>query len=293
VVGTRAYERLPLNQRAKVLLADRQALFDLYLKDISRGGLFIETEQVFVLRSRIEITLEVEKGGALTLEGEVVHVVSKEQAAAWGCPAGIGVQFSNLDDDKRDRLESYLDGVRARLDQELGDAPFDTQIVDQVERGNRKGDLYAVLGIDLKADDIEIEVAAEMRIQALVTLLARTDVTPQLRSRIAAAKNAAERAASMLRDPVKRGGYLFRSSNLSPEQLADLIARWPGVRAEVQRQWEQTFPVNADESRRLAKLAQQTAASKDLDGARKTAALAIKKNPFLFELRDALRGWKG
>lgn len=292
-MGTRQYERLPVNQRAKVLLPDRQALFDMYLKDISRGGLFVETEQVFALRSRIEITLEVAKGGALALEGEVVHVVSKEQAAAWGCAAGIGVQFSNLDEDKRDRLESYLDGVRARLDQELGDAPFDTHIVDQVERGGRRGDLYAVLGIDLKADDIEIEVAAEMRNQALGTLLARTDVTPQLRSRIAGAKNAAERAAAMLRDPVKRAGYLFRSSNLAPEQLADLIARWPAVRTEVERQWEQAFPVNAEESRRLARLAHQAAEKKDLDGAHKTAALALKKNPFLFELRDALRSWKG
>jgi uncharacterized protein (TIGR02266 family) len=291
-VGTREHERLPVNQRVKVQLADRQALFDLYLKDISRGGLFVETEQPFALRSRIEITLEVEKGGALLIEGEVVHVVTGEQAAAWGCPAGVGVQFSNLDEDKRDRLESFLDGVRARLDQELGDAPFDTHLVKQVELGNRTGDLYAVLGIDLKADDVEIEVAAEMRNQALGTLLARTDVTPRLRERVAAAKNAAERAASMLRDPLRRAGYLYRSSDLPPEQLADLVARWPAVRAEVERLWEQAFPVNAEESQRLAKLARQAAEQKDIPGARKTAALALKKNPFLFELRDALRGWK-
>jgi len=291
-VGTREHERLPVNQRVKVQLADRQALFDLYLKDISRGGLFVETEQPLPLRARIEVTLAVDKDGALAIEGEVVHVVGKEQAAAWGCAAGVGVQFSNLDADKRDRLESYLDGVRARLDQELGDAPFDTNLIDQVERGSRKGDLYAVLGVDLKADDVEIEVAAEMRNQALGSLLARTDVTPQLRTRIAAAKNAAERAATMLRDPARRGGYLFRSSNLPPEQLADLVSRWPAVRAEVARQWEQAFPANAEESRRLAKVAQQAVEVKDVAGARRTAALALKKNPFLFELRDALRGWK-
>jgi uncharacterized protein (TIGR02266 family) len=196
-VGTREHERLPVNQRVKVQLADRQALFDLYLKDISRGGLFVETEQPLPLRARIEVTLAVDKDGALAIEGEVVHVVSKEQAVAWGGEAGVGVQFSNLDDDKRDRLESFLDGVRARLDQELGDAPFDTHIVDLVERGNRTGDVYAVLGVDLKADDIEIEVAAEMRSQVLGGLLARTDVTPSLRARIAAAKNATDRAATV------------------------------------------------------------------------------------------------
>ncbi|MBN2361862.1 MAG: PilZ domain-containing protein [Deltaproteobacteria bacterium] len=291
-MGTREHERLPVNQRARVQLADRQALFDLYLKDISRGGLFVETDQPFALRSRIEITLEVEKGGALQIEGEVVHIVTREQAAAWGCAAGVGVQFSDLDLEKRDRLESYLDGVRARLDQELGDAPFDTHIVDQVERGNRRGDLYAVLGIDLQADEVEIEVAVEMRTRALAALLARTDVTPQLRQRIAGAKNAAERAAAVLRDPTRRGSYLFRSSNLPPEQLADLVARWPGVRAEVQRQWEQAFPANAEESQRLARVAQQAFEKKDGAGARQTAALALKKNPFLFELRDALRTWK-
>jgi hypothetical protein len=64
------------------------------------------------------------------------------------------------------------------------------------------------------------------------------------------------------------------------------------VRAEIQRLWELAFPANADESRRLAKVAQLAAEKKDFAGARQTAMLAIKKNPFLFALRDALRTWK-
>ena len=55
--------------------------------------------------------------------------------------------------------------------------------------------------------------------------------------------------------------------------------------------WSQSFPEQASGSQRLAQLAISAAKQGDLKGARQSAKLALSENPFLFELRDAMKTW--
>ena len=49
MVRRRRAERLPLRRRVSVKLADRQALQEMYVQDISHGGLFVATQRGFCL----------------------------------------------------------------------------------------------------------------------------------------------------------------------------------------------------------------------------------------------------
>jgi len=291
-MANRQYERLPVHQRVSVNLPDREALYELYLKDISRGGVFVRTDQQFDMRSKVEIIIEVEAAGALVLVGEVVHSVTKEQATSWGGTPGVGVQFVDLDEDKRDLLESYLDGIRNRLDDELKAAPFDTALIEQVEKAQRTGDLYGVLGAEVKADTIQIQVAVETRSEVMSTFLKREGLKDTLKKRIISSRLALQRAGAVLGDERKRAGYLFRSKVMDHEELAGLVQKIPEARAELTKIWETIHPVECATAKRMAELADDAAAKGDLKSALKSVQLALKQHPFLFELREKSADWE-
>ncbi|MFH1807707.1 MAG: PilZ domain-containing protein [Pseudomonadota bacterium] len=286
---TRAHERLPANQRVDVRYTDRDQLYQAYLTDISRGGLFVCTDQSHALRDPIEVNIEVEGSGILVLQGEVVHVVTAEQARAFNGQAGVGVQFHDLDGERKELLEEFLDGLRERLDRVLQKAPFDTTLLDQVEQASRKNDLFAVVGLDVHADDVQIAVALEVRQRTLGELWSRPDVTGELKDRIARAQAVVERSAAVLSDPTRRYYFVFRSGLLSTEKLVEALQGVPDVAEEIARQWERANPQPGQTGRRLAELALKAFARGDVVGARKSAQLALQQNPFLFELRRELK----
>jgi hypothetical protein len=74
------------------------------------------------------------------------------------------------------------------------------------------------------------------------------------------------------------------------QQDIDAIA---SLRAQQGGTWDSINPAVAPTSRRLAELATQSAASGNYEEARKSAQMALKQHPFLFELRKAMKEWKG
>lgn len=102
--------------RVNIVFPDKQKFEKLYTKDISKGGVFILTDEPLEPFSKIEVVLKLkgEKSG-LTLSGEVVHSISPEEAQDKGITAGMGVQFSDLDDDKRQHIERFLSGMLDQL----------------------------------------------------------------------------------------------------------------------------------------------------------------------------------
>jgi Tfp pilus assembly protein PilZ len=275
-----------------VRYADRGQLYQAYLTDISRGGLFVVTEQPHALRDPIEVTIEVEGSGTLVLLGEVVHVVTAEQARAYKGQAGVGVQFCDLDGERREQLEEYLDGLRERLDRQLHQAPFDTALLDQVEKASRKNDLFAVIGVDVRADSLQIEVALEVRQRTLTALWSRPDVQEELKDRLAGALAVVERSGAMLSDARRRFHYLFRSGLLSPDQLAEAVLSEAEAAEEIGSQWERAHPQPAATGHRLADLAIKAYRAGDRAGAHRSARLALHQNPFLFELRREMKSWQ-
>ena len=98
---------MPHGTVVRVKFKDRRQFESCWLKDISNGGIFLRTQTPAALFGKLQVVLELPNGDTVELQGEVVRVVAPQQAGA-GVAAGMGVQFVDLDADKRSQLESYL-----------------------------------------------------------------------------------------------------------------------------------------------------------------------------------------
>ncbi len=90
-------------------IKDKAVLYAAYMPFLANGGLFIPTgknyslgDEVFMLLNLME---EVEK---IPVAGKVVWLTPK--GAQGNRAAGIGVQFSNMDDTASKKIETYLAG---------------------------------------------------------------------------------------------------------------------------------------------------------------------------------------
>ena len=93
----------------KVNVEDSDKLMELYIRDISRGGVYVVTPDAPPLRSIINVKLYLyDIMEAVRAEGEVVHVLTPEKAAQLGQEPGFGVQFVRFFEDDREILEQYI-----------------------------------------------------------------------------------------------------------------------------------------------------------------------------------------
>ncbi len=65
-----------------------------YSVNLSKGGIFLETDKPLAIDATVELQFDVPGAGLLTLEG---HVAWVRQGGADGLPDGMGVQFADLD----------------------------------------------------------------------------------------------------------------------------------------------------------------------------------------------------
>jgi len=86
---------------------------ELCTKDISRGGMFVQSAVAPKLMTRVTVRVELPaNAGNLKLSGETVHIVTPAQSAATGATAGFGVQFGPMTPERRKMLETLLDHAR-------------------------------------------------------------------------------------------------------------------------------------------------------------------------------------
>jgi uncharacterized protein (TIGR02266 family) len=81
-----------------------------YSENISRGGIFVATQNPPPLREIVELLLELPDGKpAARTHAEVVQCVTTEQAHATGRTAGAGLQFIGGDEDFRSRIDACIE----------------------------------------------------------------------------------------------------------------------------------------------------------------------------------------
>src|SRR5262245_2626745 len=69
--------------------------------DLSRGGLFMRTTRFLPVNAIVRVTLDLpDEGGELPLICRVAYVRGEAEATESGKPAGMGVEFLDLDADK-------------------------------------------------------------------------------------------------------------------------------------------------------------------------------------------------
>jgi len=104
----RAYARVPA--RFRVGWVSEREFLAAYSDNISRGGIFVATDQPPALREVVELSVELPDGKPpVTTQAEVVHRVTPEEARASGRVAGAGLQFIGGSDEFRRRLDACIE----------------------------------------------------------------------------------------------------------------------------------------------------------------------------------------
>lgn len=94
-------------QMLSVAIADAAMLHAAAMPFILGGGLFLPTTESYRLGDEVFVLLRLPGEDAATpVAGKVVWVTPK--GARRGCPAGIGLQLQEADDDLRQRLNEGL-----------------------------------------------------------------------------------------------------------------------------------------------------------------------------------------
>lgn len=104
---TRGSRRIASNRPLQLRCPDWQEFVRTYVRDISTGGMFIETEQAPPILSFIEVSVDLPDGDVLSLNARVVHVLSREQVGPSGTP-GIGVEFQDVTPEARARIHALM-----------------------------------------------------------------------------------------------------------------------------------------------------------------------------------------
>jgi curved DNA-binding protein CbpA len=168
----RAHARFALSCDVRVRFAPSESFRTLQLLNISRGGMFIRSEQLAPLGTVLEVELVAPAGTVLCLHAEVRHVVSPETAAVDSQTAGLGVRFvaPSADDQAGiDELCRCAQALAASPEERAACTatwPRDPGAVDDMERAlrGRLGELreqddFSVLGISYDATGVDVETS--------------------------------------------------------------------------------------------------------------------------------------
>lgn len=90
-------------------IKDKAVLYAAYMPFLDNGGLFIPTGKSYSLGDEVFMLLNLmEEAEKIPVAGKVVWLTPK--GAQGNRAAGIGVQFSNMDDTATKKIETYLAG---------------------------------------------------------------------------------------------------------------------------------------------------------------------------------------
>jgi uncharacterized protein (TIGR02266 family) len=163
----------------RVRFKNRRQLKQVWLKDISKGGIFLRTDAPLPPYSQVNIILELPDKTSLEVSGHVVHVIPADQATEHAA-AGMGVQFVDLTPAKRALVEQFLDKNRTLLPTSPGakgifpptvPSPAPTGIESLLQMLRRliwcagdgaalaEADYYALLGVPASAPPDQIREA--------------------------------------------------------------------------------------------------------------------------------------
>ena len=102
----RKHQRVPTQIMIQYRSADQ--FFSDYMQNISRGGIFVPTQQPLPENTLLQISFSLPYYDRLiTAEGIVVHSVQAGSECA-DTPAGMGIQFKALSEENQQLIDAYV-----------------------------------------------------------------------------------------------------------------------------------------------------------------------------------------
>src|SRR5690349_1829902 len=103
--------RFPIVQSVDVRTADGLHL-SYFARDLSRGGLFLNTTQPLPLFSEVDVLLHSAEGEPCAVPARVVHIVSSAKAALVGSAAGMGLQLEPTSRKQETLIEQLVEDAQ-------------------------------------------------------------------------------------------------------------------------------------------------------------------------------------
>ena len=296
MTAQRRHPRFVSRQRVLLTANDRNELRQAWTADISKGGLFVETDESLPFGHRVDVHLETPEG-TVRLSAEVVHTRSTEVAARLGLPAGVGLQFVDLGADRRRAIESYVEGLAPSLTDLVAkpaaaeSVPAGDRLLTMIRRfldAFEAEDLYRALEVSPSASSAEITDRAE----AIVRML---DAAPAIlnaaqASRAAHVQSLARRISTMFAHSLRRldydlrHGYIFARERLAEASDED--------RVHMRKLWHHQHPGALAEAEKHVALALQYEGVMKYQEAIDAGHQALEHDPFNTDLWNAVDTWQ-
>lgn len=287
----RRHTRFETRDKVVVQLAGRDELRALYTRDISKGGLFVTTDDPPPIGSQLRVTLET-PDGTMVLSGRVVHVMTPAQVQASGADPGVGVQFDDLDRKTTQLLERYIEGLAQRLDGAAASGPDlsgPLEIARKLMRHVEASELYLAVDRPPTASDDELRV----RIEELRGIFGRAEETADEaeRARFTGALRMLDRLGRVFADRTRRLAYDFQHGH---ERVEARYAEAAGDQArlnELRGVWRKVREESMRRANSLAAEALGAEKARDYATAARKAEEAIAHDPFYPPLRERAASW--
>jgi eukaryotic-like serine/threonine-protein kinase len=191
-----------------VTMAPEATPVRLTCSDLSRGGMFLCTEQTPPpLLSRLEVALE-HPDGQLTCTCEVVRQVRAEEARGWGMAAGFGVQFIEPSVPFKAAVAHLMLGQPLSTLRPPRDAAAEAEVEQVLAPYSERSieDLYAFLALppDIGCEEVRLRVR---RVRHALERLRERPISPTLRARVDTVLERVRKASETLGHPQRRAAY--------------------------------------------------------------------------------------
>ena len=289
----RRHPRFVTEQQVELEAEDRNELRAVWMTDISKGGLFVETDDPPPLRTRVVVGIETPEG-RLELAAEVVHIVAASSAARLGINPGVGLQFVDLSQERQRMIEAYVEGLTTGpLPPETNEVVENDQqrviaVMKAVLAGYETEDLYRAIDIDPMASDDE--VAARITEMSDVLNAPAPGLSAAQQSRARHVQSLLRRIRALLTNPDRRLDYDLRHGHLFPRHR--LAEADPAGRERLRRIWHRNNPGALPQAEKHASLALRYEGVMKYREAIEAATEALKYDPFNEDIWRAVDTWK-
>lgn len=119
----RRQQRVDFFSKVKVVDKENNSTQEVFAANVSRGGIFLRSNRPLPRGKQVELEFDLDDGPVKVDVGEVVWNKTFEPVSVDGSLPGMGVQFKDIPDDSRRRIESFINDVLGEPGPEQGEQP--------------------------------------------------------------------------------------------------------------------------------------------------------------------------